>query len=178
MYIVNGKRLSEEEYRAWEAERLAFLAETDSGIDAAFRDGRAPGCRTDREFLFGHCNGNQFEKTPDVGDDYRAKAEAAGVSTTGKIYLSGLARFSGDPEAWVSDRGDVQRAVEKRPGWSCEGAVTTAAPPIDQEPKKVRMHPRIVKRIAKQMIAADPALAKKPAEEIKEMVIDKHGAPK
>lgn len=91
------------------AEMLAFQA--------------APGLNTDDTFLRGHCNGNQFAKQPHVGDFYKKKAEAAGVDTTGKVYLSSLAQESGDPEAWVSGRGDVKRICAER-NWDCEGSVT------------------------------------------------------
>jgi hypothetical protein len=77
---------------------------------------------TDSVFLEGHCNGNQFANTPEVGEYYRSVAEAAGVSTEGKVYKSGLANYPGDPKAWVSGRGDVLRVVRER-NWSCEGAV-------------------------------------------------------
>lgn len=82
-----------------------------------------PGAMTDREFLYGHCNGNQFEATPEAGDAYRRVAEANGQDTTGKVYVSGLAEYPGDPRAWVSGRGDVARVLDER-GWGAEGAVS------------------------------------------------------
>jgi hypothetical protein len=81
-----------------------------------------PMSNTDREFLEGHANGSQFQDTPWVGDLYQGVAREAGVDTKGKVYLSGLARYQGDPEAWVTGRGDVQRVLEKR-GWGAEGSV-------------------------------------------------------
>lgn len=84
--------------------------------------GQPPGSNTDKEFLEGRENGRQFQDTPELGDHYARVARAHGQSTTGKVYLSGLAEFPGDPRAWVSGRGDVQRVVEER-GWGCEGAV-------------------------------------------------------
>ena len=87
--------------------------------------GAPPMSNTDREFLEGRCNGNQFDGGPlrqDIGDRFRKVAEAAGQSVKGKVYIGGLARFPGDPHAWVSDRGDVKRIVEGR-GWKCEGSV-------------------------------------------------------
>lgn len=77
---------------------------------------------TDREFLEGHCNGSQFAGQEHVGDYYRSVATAAGQDVTGKVYLSGLAAYPGDPQAWVSGRGDVERVVRQR-GWSAEGLV-------------------------------------------------------
>jgi hypothetical protein len=85
-----------------------------------------PMSNTDREFLEGRVNnGHIFGGGPlaeDTGNKLKAVAEAGGQSVNGKVYLGGLARFPGDPEAWVSGRGDVQRLVEKR-GWKCQGSV-------------------------------------------------------
>jgi hypothetical protein len=83
-----------------------------------------PMSNTDREFLEGQHR--QFEKQPRLGDELKRVAELHGQSTTGKIYLGQLARFPGDPEAWVDGRGDVKRICEQR-GWSCDGAIQVAA---------------------------------------------------
>ena len=56
-----------------------------------------PGCMTDREFLEGHCNGNQFEGQEWRDDRYRREAARAGVDVKGKIYVSGLAGLLGIP---------------------------------------------------------------------------------
>ena len=77
---------------------------------------------TDSAFLAGHANGSQFEKTPYLGDAYRRRALASGQDVKGKVYLSGLAEYPGDPRAWVSGRGDVQKLCEER-GWGCRGSV-------------------------------------------------------
>ena len=82
---------------------------------------------TDAIFLQGHVNGNQFERQPEVGTHLRRMAEARGVDTSGKVYLSGLAAYQGDPEAWVSGRGDLLRVVSRR-GWNCSGAVNHRSP--------------------------------------------------
>lgn len=82
-----------------------------------------PGASTDREFLHGHCNGNQFEGFQAMGDYYQSYAKKAGINTKGKIYLSSLANFPGDPKAWVSDRSDAARVIDSN-GWGAEGAIT------------------------------------------------------
>jgi hypothetical protein len=86
-----------------------------------------PALWTDTEFNRGRCNGNQFEKTPGLGDYYRKAAEAAGVSTTGKHYCTGLADYPGDPTAWVSDRGDVLRVAREK-GYKVSGSVDYTPP--------------------------------------------------
>ncbi len=85
--------------------------------------GSPPMSNTDREFLQGRggCY-DQFGANPQIGAYYAKVAKAAGVDTTGKLYLSGLAAFPGDPKAWVTGRGDVKRVCEER-GWGCSGAV-------------------------------------------------------
>lgn len=98
---------------------------------------------TDSVFLEGHCNGNQFDGQEAVGEMYAAEAKAAGVDTKGKVYLGGLARYPGDPAAWVNGRGDVKRICEER-GWGCRGAVSVkAAEPLDA-PKETPLADDIV----------------------------------
>lgn len=73
-----------------------------------------PSVKTDATFNQGRCNGNQFEHVPGRGNSYKALADAAGVSVTGKHYCAGLADYPGDPTAWVSDRGDVLRVARMK----------------------------------------------------------------
>ena len=98
---------------------------------------------TDNIFLEGHCNGSQFDGQEYVGELYKAEARAAGVDITGKVYLGGLARYPGDPEAWVSGRGDVKRICEQR-GWGCDGAVKVKAALPEREPESVGLADDIV----------------------------------
>lgn len=82
---------------------------------------QAPRAVTDDTFMRGwaRTGGEHFETLPEVAREaYMQPARDAGVSVTGKKYFSSLAAFPGDPEAWVSDRGEARRLVEKR-GWSC-----------------------------------------------------------
>lgn len=94
------------------AEMLALQQSPMSSSDREFCEGRV-----DNGHLFGH--GPLAE---DTGNKLKKIAEAGGQNVKGKMYVGSIARFPGDPEAWVSDRGDVKRVVEKR-GWKCQGAV-------------------------------------------------------
>lgn len=77
-----------------------------------------PGVRgTDSDFM----KGTHDQCDPIDQARYHA-AQAQGVDTNGKRYLSSLARYPNDPEAWVSGLGDVTRIVGER-GWNCSGAV-------------------------------------------------------
>jgi len=161
--IVNGRKLedlSAEERARFEARGKARLADM-------FAAGKPPRGRTDATFLEGHHNGNQFEGEERVGDIYRKVAEAHGQNTTGKVYLPALAEFPGDPHAWVSGRGDVQRRCEEK-GWECEGAVTVKGRQFEH--KKVPVAEDIVQREVARELAADPT---QDAGEVRHTVIKK-----
>lgn len=128
-----------------------------------------PMSNTDREFLEGHANGNQFEKTPHIGDWYKRQARQAGVDVKGKVYLSGLADYPGDPEAWVSDRSDAQRLVEKR-GWECEGAVNVKARPTG-ESKPVGLAEDLIQAEMATRLEAHPEPQAVDRAELREQVI-------
>ena len=72
-----------------------------------------PGLKTDAIFNEGKFSGDSGK----IGAQQlwlKEQAEAAGVSTAGKWYCSGLASFPGDPTAWVGDRGDVLRIAREK----------------------------------------------------------------
>lgn len=129
--------------------------------------GKFPGTRTDREFLEGHCNGSQFERTPWIGDGYKARAEQSGVSTNGKVYLSGLASFPGDPAAWVSDRSDVLRVAREK-GLTVHGSVHYD-PGEPGPPERVAIDPRLVEAEVQDVLAENPDAD---VEEVRERVIE------
>ncbi len=121
----------------------------------ALRQG--PALRTDSEFRRGHTNGSQFSACPWVGTHHRRAAERAGLDPTGRIYLSGLARYPGDPAAWVSGRGDIRRLVEDR-GWGCSGAVNV--PRREVEPMKdIPVSAEIVGQYAARLRRDNPSLS-------------------
>lgn len=133
---------------------------------------KPPMSNTDREFLEGHCNGNQFEKTPHLGDAYLAEARRAGVDVTGKVYLSGLAAYPGDPEAWVSGRGDVQRVVEQR-GWACEGSVNIKATRM-AEPTGGGIASSLVDAAVEARLEEHPEPERVNRQELRQSIIDQH----
>lgn len=48
------------------------------------------------------------------GNELASELRAQGGSTTGKVYLSSLAEYPGDPRAWVSGKDDVKRVCKER----------------------------------------------------------------
>jgi hypothetical protein len=100
------------------------------------------------------------------------------------VYQPGLARFPGDPEAFVNrtrGRGYIKSLCEKR-GWACNGAVNVEAREPESDPYDpkncVPMHKNLVDSYARDMVKANPDLKRKSRAEIKELVLDKHGPTK
>jgi len=170
---VNGKTLTEAEYEAWSRRRAEFLKAAGQDLATGLKEGTVTiGVMTDKVFLEGHCNGGQFETTPWAGDYYKEVAEAHGQSVKGKVYLSGLAAFPGDPRAWVDGRGDVRRVLEER-GWNGRGAVNVTGPPAEGPPERVAVAPDILERQVALEVEADPSLAEMDPGELRHELTQK-----
>lgn len=157
-YFLDGVEVGEREYR---------IRSASPRLEEMLACQQPPMVRSDSTFLRGHANGRQFETTPHLGDAYAAEARAAGVNVNGKVYLSSLAAFPGDPRAWVSDRGDVQRVCEER-GWSCEGAVTVKPrSSLNGPPQGPAVADDLVDRAVAEAVARDPGLAEKDPGEVR-----------
>lgn len=130
---------------------------------------RVPHLTTDASFLQGHCNGSQFAVNPILGDRYRDDAKAKGVDTTGKVYMHALADFPGDPRAWVSGRGDVQKVCEER-GWGCSGAVNVKRRFETRKAEAAPVADDIVARHVEEEIQAHPEPQALDREEVTEKV--------
>lgn len=110
------------------------LAGQSHNLAAMFAEQRAPQGIGDKTFNAGvNPGGNQFADNPALGDYYAREARAKGINISGATYLSGMARYPGDPEAFIRDRGDIRRICEER-GWSCDGAVKVGSRQYDDAP--------------------------------------------
>lgn len=85
-----------------------------------------PSLKTDTRWMRGQVNFNQFANDPWTGTQYRRVAEQAGVNIEGAVYKHQLARFPGDPKAWVRSRSDVLKIARER-NLNLEGSVTHKA---------------------------------------------------
>lgn len=130
-------------------------------------------CKGQREKMLG--------MNPKARDEIQRRAGLAGINTDGKYYVSGLGKYT-DSEAWVTSSEDVLN-VAKRRNLNIRGAINHKS--VDKmegpPPKKaladdiadgyIRDHlknsPRDVEKVHK-----NPKYLK----EIKEMVVDMHGA--
>ncbi len=141
--------------------------------------GKFPGTKgTDRAFMQGrHLDGSQFEGLPDiVGKDYVARAVAAGVNPAGKYYSGPLARYPGDPRAWVDSLHDVRRIAAER-GLNVSGAVSITPPePVGADHAPYRVAPEIVREHVAGLLADRPDLAAKRDEVTAEVATKLAGA--
>lgn len=138
-----------------------------------------PGIRTDAQFLANHGTlDKQFE-----GDARQLKAVTETAKKHGynpspnDTYIPTLARFPGDPLAFVppgSPKSHIKKVCEATDR-ACEGDVTVSRstkPP----PKTVRLGEDLVQEEAAQRIAMNPEEALKPQEQLRNEILDKHGA--
>lgn len=142
-----------------------------SKADQMLSTGVVPSIMTDAVFMEGTDNGRQFQETPKLGDQYKKACEANGGSVTGKKYLRQLAKFPGDPEAWVSGRGDVERVARKR-GVGVEGMVNVKASDM-APPDRVEVAEDILDREVKKALRGTKGMPKKLKAELREAIKDK-----
>jgi hypothetical protein len=149
-----------------------------------FASGETPSCVSDTtRFTGDRMGGRQFGNDV-VREAYLAKARAAGVTTDGKLYFSSLARFPGDPEAWMDAQGDQVKLLQKR-GWSAEGDVNVKGPDVAPLPAvrlaedlvEARVEEELERRYPDAVGGKKVRIKKKEFRDIREAVIEKHGAP-
>lgn len=130
-----------------------------------------------------------FSGMPGWGDEAPNDRERANLVRLAKsqgytpsahdVYMPSLAARRGDPKAWIrpSHGRSYIRQLCKERGWGCDGAVALEAKPTEGDylEKAPRLAEDIVQRNVREMIKKDPSLKKKKRQELREMVIDKHG---
>ena len=138
-----------------------------------------PGLMTDSVFFAGlpklqdqFANDTQREKV-------LATAQRHGYTPNpNDVYEPGLARFQGDPEAFVpptGGRGYIRRLCERR-GWGCNGAVEVqhSEPIRDPMEQSIPLAESIVKRRMREAIQKDPSSGRN-KKKLRESIIAKHG---
>lgn len=133
-----------------------------------------PGCMTDAIYFAGQ---------PQLCDQFASDAQFKTVLGIAKkhgykpnmhdVYVPGLARFQGDPEAFVPQsggRGYIRRLCERR-GWECDGAVKVSGRIDDPGPDKP-LGDDIVRELVREERKKGST---EPAGELVSKVIDEHG---
>ena len=151
----------------------------ESRMDEVLKSKKMPAIRTDAQFLANHGTlDKQF-----AGDNRQLKAVTDTAKSLGynpnpnDTYIPTLARFPGDPLAFVpagSPKSHIKKVCETTDR-ACEGDVTVNRP--RKEPAKtVRLGEDLVQEEAEQLIMRNPEEALKPKEQLRNEILDKHGA--
>jgi len=150
-----------------------------------FTTGQTPSCVSDTTRFPGHLQGGAQFTNPAVRASYLAKARAAGVNPAGKVYSSSLAACPGDPRAWADSKGDQVKLLEDR-GWSADGDVKVkgrevepAAPVrLAEDLVQGRMERELEQRYPDAINGKTVKIKRRDLEDLREGIIEKHGAPK
>lgn len=126
-----------------------------------------PGTRgSERAFMEGRMDGSWMNSMPEhVARRMVRQAEKAGINTTGKFYMGGLAdkRAHMDPEAWVESTDDVRRVAKKR---SLEvHGIIDYVPPEAPPPKPIGLSKKIINENVKKELKKNPAMRREDAVE-------------
>jgi hypothetical protein len=163
-YEINDRVVTEEYFHS------VTQGQDEAKLKDMLKSGVPPQGVSDCTFMRDTANGRQFQGQEHIGNQYRAVAEEHGQNVTGKKYISGLARFPGDPEAWVEGRGDVQKLVESR-GWGCEGTVNVKKRELLNPPEPgPEVAPDLLEKYTNVIADAQPMPHLVDREDLKEQV--------
>lgn len=133
-----------------------------------------PGTRgTDRALMEGRLNNQQFAAmhTPLARRMIR-EAQSAGISTSGKFYMGGLAdkRAHRDPKAWVDSVSDIKRVAQER-DLHVQGIIEYS-PPQKPPKKSVDIAPDILREQVRKELKRNPSLRRRDAiERVKDRIV-------
>lgn len=147
-----------------------------------FASQRAPGAVTDDTFFAGIPRLAEQIGSDKQVDRYVKAARKHGYNPSpNDVYQPGLARFPGDPEAFVSrtkGRGYIKELCQRR-GWGCSGSVNVQAAEPTSDPyskaNTIPMGKDLVAQYSRELIKQNPDLKTKSRAELRRMVLAKHG---
>lgn len=111
-YRINGRQVTKREWDAHSRKRKRVFGDS---FQEMLDKQAPPAIRTNDTFMRGKKCQQALDMTDEQYATFKAKAEAAGVSTTGKHYYGSLADELGDPSAWVGSDSEAI-ATAKRKG--------------------------------------------------------------
>lgn len=139
-----------------------------------------PRCMSDRELFEGFGTLDKQFSDPLYKKFVLDNAKRRGfVPGNYDVYMPSLARYPGDPEAFVpptGGRGHIKKICEQR-GWAHEGCVTVkgqdgARNPLDDKDKKLA--PDLVAENMRKYVEKNPGV-KMSRDELRHTIIEKHG---
>ena len=141
---------------------------------------KGPGLDTDDIFFSGQGTLDQQFGSEKHINRHVATAKKHGYKPSpNDVYYPGLARFQGDPEAFVSrsqGRSYIKKLCEKR-GWACEGGVKVEhrQPLSDPLDKSIPLGEDIIRDRAAVMMAENPELKTMDRQKLRQKIIEKQG---
>ena len=140
---------------------------------------RVPAIRTDAQFLKNHGTlDKQFEGDSRQLETITNTAKQHGYTPSpNDTYIPTLARYPGDPLAFVpadSPKTHIRKVCESTDR-ACEGDVSVERT-SKRPPKSVRLGEDLIQEEAAMRIAENPDEASKPKEQLRNEILDKHGA--
>lgn len=134
-----------------------------------------PGTKgTDRTFMEGRLDGSWLNQMPKPQADRMVRqARAAGINTSGRFYMGGLADKRGhmDPEAWVDSTADIKRVAQKR-DLTVSGIIEYTPPEKPNLKKSIDVAPDILRDHVRKELAANPGMRKLDAvERVKDRIV-------
>lgn len=136
-----------------------------------------PGVKgADRTFMEGRLNQQWLDDMPkDHAQHILGEARRAGINTSGRFYMSGLAdkRGPADPAAWVDSVSDVKNVAKAR-NLTVSGIVEHKGEPVPR-PKPKRLSARLTREMMALERRKNPGLKTMKDGDLKEMVKEKYG---
>lgn len=137
--------------------------------------GQAPVYKgSDRAFMEGRLTEGGDTMLPDQRRVAEREAKSAGIATSGRFYMGGLAdkRQYRDPGAWVGSRDEVLTTAKRRK-LQLEGQINYT-PPVKAKRKNKEISDRALRELTAHERTENPELTQKAAEErVKDKYIPK-----
>ena len=166
VYILNGKRISEEEFRK---------TVDKSKLTNMLRERKFPGIRDDTTFMAKR--GTLADQLgPDLELVVKAAQEEGYTPSMHDVYLPSLADHIGDRRAFIKQDGacgQVRKVCEDR-GLACHGSVEVKAPKKEEQNEQ-GLGDDIVIESFLEMSKSDPKLKHASKDEIRQEVNKIHG---
>lgn len=164
----------------WKQDFFQLMVDSGQSISMAhmLASQQAPRSLTDDTVMSGM---RRIKDLPDGRREYICQqiVKNGGSVSMWDTYQQGMANYTGDPAA-VIGHGDCLSKIRKVANE--RGEFTTGIIDVDgrknremkQAQRTYALHPRIVERRRREMLAKDPSLAKKNQNELRESIIEKH----
>jgi len=167
---INGKVVSETEFREFAARRKRIVGEMD------WKNLRGFQINDDTTYMAGFGNGQSIGRFPAY---LRARIQAAarrqGISLTGRRHITQLGPPT-DMRAWVTGYDNLVNEAARQNKNVAAGNLRRGhkAEPVEK-PAKTALADDLALEMIDSEVAADPALGEKQFGELREMVTDKYG---